>query len=204
MEEHRLTPMKPDYDVRVFEQILADTKGLRQKLARGIDPNKYGVEYEDILSWFNTKFIFIFNKYYGETDNNILKGKIIQGLQVFKNRILRYGYTHKNSVNQTSDIEDFLNIESYEQTVVEDPGDFERLCAIFRKELDGLAYRMFVIDHRPPLYIVERNNSSTKRIPESLVCDFLGVDKTERAYQEIRNARKQYRTLISSLIEQRK
>lgn len=201
MEEHRLTEMPENYDAQLFEQLFKDTNNLRHKLAYGIDPKRYGVEQEDLISWFNVKFIFIFSKYYGKVDNNILKGKIIQGLQFYKNRILRYSYTKKNSVNQTCDISEFFNIESNEEINIEESKErsLETIIPIFKEKLDPLAFQIFTIDYNPPLYILIQLDAkeSRKKIPDELICRYLGIDYNSKAYQEIQNARKRYRKLIS-------
>lgn len=202
MEEHRLTDMPPNYDRKLFEKLFNDTKNLRNKLSYGIDPRRYGVEQEDIVSWFTVKFIFIFSKYYGKVDNNILKGKIIQGLQFYKNRILRYSYTKKNSVNQTCDISEFYNIESTEVTTIEEVKEedsIEKLIPIFKSKLDPLAFHVFTIDYNPPLYILIKLDckESRKKIPDNLIGSYMGIGNNNKAYQEIHNARKRYRKLIS-------
>lgn len=201
MEEHRLTNMPEDYDRELFQQLFKDTAQLRKKLSYGINPNLFGVEHEDLLSWFTVKFIFIFSKYYGKVDNNILKAKIIQGLQFYKNRILRYSYTKKNSVNQTIDISEFYSIESKEVVEVEVVQDetFESILPTFRERLEPFAFHIFTIDYNPPLYILSKLDvkESRRKIPESLICQFLGVEHTNKTHQEILNARKQYRQLIS-------
>lgn len=204
MEEHRLTEMPKDYDVEVFTSIYNDTKQLRRKLANNIDPSRYGVEREDILSWFDVKFIFIFTKYYGQVNNNILKGKIIQGLQFYKNRILRYSYTKKNSVNQTCDISEFFNIESHEVVQIVDFEDtfIDSIIPQMKSKLDSLAFQLFTIDYNPPLYILYRLEPSqyNRKIPDYLLCEFMGISLSSTSKQELLNARKRYKKVIASLI----
>ena len=62
MEHHRLKPMG-NYPVELFNSLYAQTHGLRRKLASQIDASKFGVDYQEVLSWFDVKFLFIFSKY---------------------------------------------------------------------------------------------------------------------------------------------
>jgi len=73
MEEHRLTKMKDNYDEKLFNDIYEKVQPLKRKLASTISTSKLGVEYEDILSWFDIKFIFVFNKYFDTKPPDILK-----------------------------------------------------------------------------------------------------------------------------------
>ncbi len=105
MEEHRLKPMPKNFNEAVFFDIYNKTKELRKKLAYEIDHRRYGVERKDIMSWLDVKFLFAFTKYHNE-EPEIIKAHVINALQFFKNRILRYSYSQKNSVNLHS-----MNIE---------------------------------------------------------------------------------------------
>jgi hypothetical protein len=204
LEEHRLTPMVKDYDEALFNQLYADTKYLRIKLVSGIDPHRYNVDREELLSWFDVKFIFIFNKYYGKVGEGRLKGQIIQGLQFFKNRVLRYGYTQKNQVNQTVDISEFYNIESHEFTVIEEsdtPSELASLIPLFKSKLDPLAFHLFTIEYNPPLYILYRLDKLPKeaKLPDNLLCEYMGLPHDEGTHQLLQSARKRYKKLINSL-----
>ena len=104
MESHRLKPMVDGYDEKLFNKIYQDTELLRKKLTYQIDARKFGFDQNEIYSWFNVKLIFTFNRYYNESTPEILKAKIINSLQNFKNRIIKLSYSLKNSVNNTINI----------------------------------------------------------------------------------------------------
>ena len=77
MEEHRLTTMKEGYDEKLFNDLYEKVKPLKRKLASTISTSKLGISYDDILSWFDIKFIFVFNKYFENKEPEVLKGFII-------------------------------------------------------------------------------------------------------------------------------
>jgi len=204
MEEHRLKPMPESYDEALFNRLFEETKPLRIKLARGVNPDLYGLGYEDILSSFNVKFIFTFNKYYGSNiTEGQLKGRIIQALKFFKCRILRFSQTHKNSVNKTIDITEFYNIESKEFIYEEPQREYslDTLIPIFKKKLPYLAFLVFTIDYDPPLYIINKLDLDkiNQKIGVKLILDYLGLENTPRNYNEILKARKSYKKIISEL-----
>lgn len=191
MEEHRLKPMPSNLDVKLFEEIYRKTSDLRRKLASGIDHRRFGVEREDILAWFDTKFIFTFNKYKDEKPE-ILKAYIIKSLQFFKNRILRASYTKKNSVNRDKvDIEDcyheketHLNPEYNDQALL-----LNITQAFLKKELSKDAFLVLQCELTPPPYILQKLGSKdrTTKIPSKLISEYLGFNNsyTYRLKQEI-------------------
>ena len=83
MELHRLTAMDSSYDKQLFNKIYKDTELLRKSLANQIDTRRFGVTSDIILSWFDDKFIFVFNKHFQNKTPEVLKGFIIM-------RIYRY------------------------------------------------------------------------------------------------------------------
>ena len=84
MEIHRLVPMKTGYDELLFNKLYKETEALRNLLTYQIDHRRYGVTQDIIKSWFDDKFIFVFNKYYGDIEEGQLKGRIINALRTFK------------------------------------------------------------------------------------------------------------------------
>lgn len=191
MEEHRLKPLPADLDLQLFEEIYRKTKDLRKKLASQIDHRRFGVERADILAWFDTKFIFAFNKYRNEKPE-ILKAFIIRTLQFFKNRILRASYTQKNSVNRDKvDIEDCY----YEKETHISPSfsDHETLLnltnAYLKDHLSKDAYLVLQCELCPPPYILQRlsEKERTTKIPSKLISEYLGFNNSYiyRLKQEI-------------------
>ena len=85
MELHRLKPMESGYDSQLFNKLYKETTQLRKSLARQIDSRRFGVSDDVILSWFDDKFMFVFNKHFKDKEVDVLRGFIINSLQTFIN-----------------------------------------------------------------------------------------------------------------------
>lgn len=200
MEEHRLKEMQPGYDEQLFNDLYKQTEKLRNKLAYNIDANRFKVSREDIVSWFDIKFIFAFNKYYGKMDNDVLKGHIISALSFYKNRIMRMSYSDKYNM------QNFINFEDREamEPLVGADREEERIYkneafAYMKRNLPDEAYLIFQIDLEPPYYIIDKlqkENKNIKKIPARLISEYLGWDNYTRVNK--------LRTLISKTIEEAK
>lgn len=203
MEENRLTPMVEGYDKKLFEQIYKDTQALRQKLTSQIDPNRFGVDSKEVLSWFDVKFIFAFNKYYRKKDDKLLKGYIINSLLFFKNRILRFAYSQKAAVHNTLSLEDYTTSSSNQIIVDFEYAEQQVLLDYAKKFMYTLlsedGYKVFTTELNPPLYILDQLGSlktATTKIPSSLIADYLGWGKTEESTKKVNQLRKEIREAI--------
>jgi len=188
--------MPVNYDQAVFEEIYKKTQQLRNKLVYGIDHRRYGVDRQEVLSWFDVKFIFAFTKYYNiyGPDTELLKAHIIKALQFFKNRVLRFSYSQKNLINLNAiDIEE--TYDAKETRIEWQPDDtpvYLNLATSFLKEqLSPEAYKFLLIELDPPTYILKRlsEKEQTTKIPGNLITEYLGLDEDElpRIKKEIRN-----------------
>lgn len=188
-ESHRLKkmPMPENYDEQLFNVIYKETKALRKKLAFDIDGRKYGVDQSEVLSCFDVKLIYIFNKYYGDPK---LKGYIINGLKMFKAHTIKHSYSNKNHLHQTEDITEKYDLPglSEEGTKLFDEQEhkLQQVKDYLKKILSEDAYFIFEIDLNPPPYILERlKNSDQKKIPKipaELIADFLGIISDDVSY----------------------
>lgn len=200
MEEHRLTPMKEGFDQDVFLKLYKNTEALKRKLANQIECRRLGVEYKDILSWFDVKFIFIFNKYCDRYNEDVLKGHIISGFQFFKQRILKSIYSQKNHVNDTIDIDLLYDLEEQVQEVEEEYNpEMDLILEFMRDNLSEEAYQVFKIDLNPPPYILNNlgrfPKASINKIPVELILEFFDIPITKDSIRII-NA---YRRDISNM-----
>lgn len=182
MEHHRLKPMG-NYPVELFETLYKQTTGLRRKLASQIDPRKFGVDYQEVLSWFDVKFIFIFSKYW-ETQPQKLLGYIISGLSTYKKRIVinSYQYKWKDYANK-QDIDDMWdNPLKDEDSYSAERREFymEKIDAFMKANLSEDAYFLFNIQLVPPAYITEkmrqRGLKPHQNIPVDLIVDYLELE----------------------------
>jgi hypothetical protein len=200
MEEHRLKPMKQGYDEQLFYDLYQATNNLRKKLASEIDPKRFGVDYKEILSWFDIKFIYTFNKYFGEKEPNLLKAHLIRALQFFKNRILRAAYTNKNQVNNnTIDIEELYDLQEPTIEYEYDEREFFMKLALefMHNNLSEEAYRVLEVELHPPLYILTRleDKESTAKIPSNLIADYLGWGLGKDAIKQVNSLRREIKNI---------
>lgn len=178
MEIHRLTPMKP-HDPKLFNLIYKKTEGLRNGLVNQIDPSRFGVTRDELMSWMDDKLIFVFNKYVDQKSPDVLLGFVINSLKVFKMKILRRSYQLNNSVNLNSIHLDDIQFHYIKDEV--DNDNYELMLNLviefMRERLSAEAYNLLEIQLNPPAYIVARVKNPL-RIPLSLILEFLGLEST--------------------------
>lgn len=208
MEESRLKPMG-DYDPKVFNQIYKDTEKLRKKLASEIDCRRFGVDYFEILSWFDVKFIFVFNKYHNKHNPDVLKGHIIRGLQFFKCRILRKAYS-LSSVHIMNTVP-MIDNEDYEQDFVDDHIPLEEYSPFvdlamnfLKKRLSDDAYEFLQVQLYPPPFILKRAEEedikSLHKIPSSIFAEYFELGG-EKGIKYINNLRQEIKLITEEAKE---
>lgn len=195
MEENRLKQMPENYDRAIFESIYHKTINLRNKLAYGIDARRFGVDQDEIKSWFDVKFIYAFTKYHDQHNEEVLKGHIIRALQFFQLRIMRSAYTEKFS--QTIDDIDDVNVEDL---LVEDPYDSRRVdlyndtIKFMKEHLSENAFDLLLVTLNPPPYIryaMELKGKDINRIPNSVYAEYYELGDSKKAIQYIKSLREE-------------
>jgi hypothetical protein len=198
LEVSRLKPMAPDYDEQLFNRLYSETKPLRIKLAKGIDCRRFGLFFDDILSFFDVKFIFVFNKHYNEPPEK-LKAFIINALTNFKQRILRAAYTMKFSQNIVSfeeicTNEDFVEEKSYRDHY------YEKMMTFMRCKLSDNAYTLLEVQLNPPPYILRKINpgkdKGLQKIPDHVLLEYFDLGQGVNAYKLLGRLRKEIRQAI--------
>lgn len=180
MEIHRLTRMREGYSQELFNKLYQETKPLRISLARQIDARRYNVTNDIIQSWFDDKFIFVFNKHFDNKQPEVLKGYIINALKTFKLRILRKAYNQEGLFHSSlvelegeSEIINYIPDRTFETT----ESIFRDMVVEFMKEkLSDNAYLLFELQLDPPPYIINRIPKPSSKIPYDLIIDYLGID----------------------------
>ena len=205
MEIHRLTPMKDNYPVDLFNKLYKETESLRRSLSYQIDHRRYGVTQDVIKSWFDDKFILVFNKYFTEKEPEILKGYLINSLRTFKMRILRKAYNCEGeffSSCVTLDGEyDLINIIPDTDTENNTSVFYNMTVDFMKNKLSDNAYLLFQIQIDPPPFIINRLEKSNYRIPDKLICEFLNIDITPEADKYISSLKKEINNAIKSAKE---
>lgn len=204
-ESHRLKEMPSGYDKALFNQYYNETKELRQKLAYGIDSRKFGVDYYEILSWFDVKFLHAFNRYYGSPQ---LKGFIIRALQTYKTRIIKNSYQEKHLINNSMDItamysldngddEDVVGMELADGEVEDGvQAQVDRLKIYFKQRLSHDAYLLWEFNTFPPAYTLQQKESPSAKLTDEDAIDFFDLPNDCHEYlkalkKEIRDITKQ-------------
>jgi hypothetical protein len=176
MEEHRLKTM-PQYDEALFNELYAKTEGLRRKLAYEINPSRYGVDNQEIKSWFDVKFLYTFQKYHDQKSPEMLKGYLINSLRVFKMRVLKVGYNQKNELHNTIDI-----TELYDNSFPEPDNSKELFLGLalefMSKKLTQEAFFLFKLQLDPPQYITSRTKNN--KVPPILWCKYLDLGTSSK------------------------
>ena len=181
MEIHRLLPMKEGYDEQLFNKLYKETEALRNLLTYQIDNRRYGVTQDIIKSWFDDKFIFVFNKYYGEIEEGQLKGRIINALKTFKFRMLRKAYSKYNIYNNEVRLEgehNLINIIPIDNEISNHELFLELALKYLKKNLCDDAFLVLEIELNPPPFILDKLKSSKTKIPAKLIAEYLDLEPT--------------------------
>jgi hypothetical protein len=204
MEDHRLKPMQDGYDEKLFNELYKQTAKLRRKLASQIDCRKFGVDYQEILSWFDVKFIHAFAKYEKKEPERLM-GYIINSLSTYKYRIMRSSYQakfHKHSSQiDITELYDYTNI-------VEEMDNHEEKEALVNEIMDYLKPRLsrdailiLEIELQPPPFILDQMRDMGKKengqIPHKLIADYLGYDDSQNFLNYIKELRTEIKQNIN-------
>lgn len=204
MEHHRLKPMDPDYDQKLFNDLFKKTEPLRKKLAFQIDSRKFGVDYDEVKSWFDVKFIHAFNKYHKKEKERLL-GYIISSLTTYKYRIMRSSYQAKyDSHASTLDITELYHeadiIDDNEETSVRH-NNMERVMAFMKDHLSNDALFILELELSPPGFIKEQMDDLGKKegskIPVEIIADYLGKEDSTSTKEYIRELRLEIKHVTS-------
>lgn len=205
MEIHRLKPMKDGYPEELFNRLYKETTPLRKSLANQIDCRRYGVSRDIILSWFDDKFIFVFNKHFDNKDPDILKGFIINALKTFKYRILRKAYNgeglYYSSLVELEGESELINIIPSTQEMLTEDVFLNFAKAFMEKKLSENAYLLLELQLSPPPYIIDRLKNSNSRIPNKLIAEYLGLNPDNNTERYIKNLKKEISKAIKSANE---
>lgn len=193
-ESNRLKQLPNDLDVALFNKLYKETKSLMRKLAFEIDARKFGVDYNEILSWFDVKFIYTFNKYYG---NPRLKGYIINSLKTYKLRIVKNSYQQKYLIHETSDIDECFEL-SYEEPESSTSHLLEVIQNYFKNRLTPDAFLLWELELNPPPYILIKLQGPNAKIPkpsDELILEYLGIEVDDRGLIYLSSLRKEIKDI---------
>ena len=194
MELHRLLPMKEGYDQDLFNKLYKETSDLRNYLAYQIDSRRYGVSPDIIKSWFDDKFIFVFNKYQDKLNPDLLKGYIINALKTFRFRVLRKAYSKYNLYNNEISLDGeshLINIIPLEEETTEHQIFLELALTYLKKNLCDDAFLVLELDLNPPPFIVNKLPTYKTKIPAKLIAEYLDLEVNRDSITYINDLRKE-------------
>jgi len=199
MELHRIKEYQ-SYDRILFNRIYKETEPLRKKLSYQIDARRIGVDHNQIMSYFDDKFLLAYQKYVGKYTEPVLKGHILSALSNFKNRLCRYSYTQKMGIYRDAISMDFLNLENVPDQKLDDSLYITLVTEFFKEKLTQDAYLIFDIQTNPPLYITSKT-SNIYNIPSKLICDFLGLESTQATIKYVNSLKNEIKGVKEMAIE---
>ena len=204
MEHHRLKPMKDGYDKKLFAELYKKTTPLRRKLAFEIDSRKFGVDYQEILSWFDVKFIHAFNKYWEKEPERLL-GYIINSLTTYKYRIMRSSYqvkyhNHANMLDVT-ELYDYGGPMEQEDENLTRETYLNKLMQFMKGKLNDDAILILQIELNPPLFVQEQlkdmGKKETSKIPHNIIADYLGFNNSPKVINYISELRREIKAVVN-------
>lgn len=192
-EIHRLTEMPSDYDRELFNRLYKITRPVIRNLVRQIDHRRFNVSPDILASYFDDKFLFVFNKYQGKIPEEHLQANILRALGTFKNKLLRNAYGEKAEYNQgLTSMEDlFDNNKELEDDSEETQAKEEHMKMIeeyMRKNLSPDAFLIFQLTMDPPEVLMATEDRG-KRISNVAFVDFFELPRTKSSVKFIADLR---------------
>lgn len=200
-ELHRLKVMSEDYDKKLFNKLYKLVQPVIRNLVRGIDVNRLNTSPDILISQFNDKMLFVFNKYYGTVEEEHLKANILRALSTYKNHLLKYAYSEKATFNQ--------NLKSFEDLFDDSKEDFsdeleeqekakvEMWNLLKNYILDNLspdAQLVWEVTLNPTPYI--EMNAKYGRITNTLLVDFFDLPKTRDSVRYIGELKEEIQSVM--------
>lgn len=201
-ELHRLTELKP-YDPELFNRLYKTCKPLIRKLTKGVDSRRFNVSSDVIQSYFWDKFLYVFNKYQDQYDEERLKATLLSSLSIFKSKLLRNAYTNQAEFNQglTSFEVLFDNskelIDDSDETQIKEEQS-QRFHRYMQEHLTPDEYLVMKIQLDPPQWFLPRIADSHGKLSILHLIDYFELPRDKTAVNIFSNIRKK----IAKTIEQ--
>ncbi len=207
MELHRLEELPSDFPHQLFNRLHKETRGLTKNLVKNIDHRRFGVTPDIIESWFDDKFIFVFNKYFRDMEEPHLKHSLIKALGLFKCRILRKAYTgeaeiYSNVINlsDSEEQERFINVIPSDDEPDEKTLFLSMALEFLKTELTREAYLVFELQLSPPEYLIQRSRSKNN-ITSKLLVEYLDLPDTRESVRYVDSLKTEIRLTIEKARE---
>lgn len=140
-EIHRIKEFT-HYDKDRFEKFYKLCKPLIRNLTKGIDYRRYNVSPDIIQSYFWDKFLYVYNKYQDDYEDERLKATLLSSLMTYKNKLLRNAYSKSSEFNQ-----ELVSLETLFDNNKELLDDSEE---VLNKENKSLKFHEYMKEHLSP------------------------------------------------------
>ena len=194
-ELHRIRPLEK-YDERVFAKLYKLCKPVIKNLVKQIDCRRYNVSKDVINSYFWDKMLFLFNRYYEESDGNVefLKAHVLRGLSTYKYHLLQEAYSERAEYFQSLTSLDELYDNNKEDLTIDDDNSYKEellktLYDYMKKHLSPDAILIFECLMTPTTFLLERTDNGRVRITNSMLAEFFNLPKAKTSIQYISDLR---------------
>lgn len=194
-ELHRIKTFE-NYDPRVFQKLYKLCRPVIKNLVKQIDCRRYNVSKDIINSYFWDKMLYLFNRYYEESNGDIefLKAHILKGLHTYKFHLLQEAYSERAAYfqsltsldvlydNNKADVED-IHTNTYNDELLKTLYDY------MSKHLSMDAILIFECLVTPSPFILEKTDNGRTRITNAILAEFFNLPKTKTSIQYISDLR---------------
>ena len=200
-EIHRLKVFD-HLDEAKFTRIYKACEPLMKKLSYNIDTRKYGVSRDILQSYFADKFMYVYNKYQDEYDEERLKYTLIKSLTQYRNKLLRAAYTQQGEFNEDcTSFEDLLEkdkefLDDNDETIYRQEQS-DKFHKFMREHLTPDEYLLFVTQLNPPPFFEERMKESHGRISVLALVEFFDLPRTMKSQEIISEMRANIQAALS-------
>lgn len=194
-ELHRIRPLDK-YDEKVFAKLYKLCKPVIKNLVKQIDCRRYNVSKDVINSYFWDKMLFLFNRYYEESEGNVefLKAHILRGLSTYKYHLLQEAYSERAEYFQNLTSLDVLYDNNKEDIAGEEDNTYKEellktLYDYMNKHLSPDAILIFECLMTPTAFLLEKTDNGRIRITNSMLAEFFNLPKAKTSIQYISDLR---------------
>ena len=215
-ELHRLKAFV-NYNPEDFNKMYIEVKPLINSLSYQINLKLFNVSRDIIKSYFEDKFLYVYNKYQADYDHSKLKGVIIKSLKTFKNKLLSKAYGEEAKFNlNTARFEDMkldrvkeegeeeeedMNPENDDWDIEDEPYDEDRdllkkAIRYIKNSLTEDEYLIFTIEMDPSEYFKRRMVKSRGRLTVEQLIEFFELPHTRKSREFITRIRRKIKKVI--------
>lgn len=194
-ELHRIKPLEK-YDEKIFAKLYKLCKPVIKNLVKQIDCRRYNVSKDVINSYFWDKMLFLFNRYYEESEGNVefLKAHILRGLSTYKYHLLQEAYSERAEYFQSLTSLDELYDNNKEDITIYDDSQYKEellniLYKYMNKHLSPDAMLIFECLMTPSDFLLEKTDNGRVRITNSMLAEFFNLPKAKSSIQYISDLR---------------